>query len=176
MRLARVKRITYAATYEIRTRDGAPEEVIIAQKLPRSVYRRGDVQHVVDDGNKTVACLGGRCTEAPSQPGIFGPGVAIVFNSSHNPLVSSGIFRGDTPGAPATISTRVVAGQSSDCVTLKDTREDEQGTISETCMTSDGIFTFSDEGHGTVMTLTRYDTEVSDDLFTFPAVTTSTTP
>jgi hypothetical protein len=173
-RLERSKTITYSATYERKDKDGKTEEIVIAQKPPKSSYRQGDTQ-LIDDGQVVASCTksSGRdeCTEVGkhTDAGIFGVGAG--FNFAFNPAAFVGLYTtaAIVPGVEAGKSTRDIAGQKSECVSIRATRGSDKGQGLEGCTTDDGIFTFSDDGEGNTVTLTKFEKSADDDLFTPPA-------
>lgn len=173
-RLARAKELTYTATYEVKSKDGKTDEVRVAQKPPKSSYTQGDTQ-LIDDGQRVVSCTkdGGRdeCVEVGphTDAGIYGVGTG--FNFAFNPASFVGLYTTAAiiPGVEAGKSTRDVAGQKSECVSIRITRGSDQGKSFEGCTTDDGVFTYSDDGEGQVVTLKNLERSASDSLFEPPA-------
>ena len=173
-RVARSKEIIYTATYEIKSKDGKTEQTVVAQKPPKAAYTQGETQ-LIDDGQRVVTCskTSGKaeCTEVGphTDAGIYGVGAGFAF--AFNPATFIGLYTTAAilPGVEAGKSTRDVAGQKSECVSIKITRGSDSGKSFEGCTTDDGIFTFSDDGEGNVVTMTKFDKQASDSLFTPPA-------
>lgn len=177
-RLARSKDLTYTATYEAKNRDGKTEEVVLAQKPPKSSYKQGDTL-LIDDGQRVISCTkpNGRdeCVEVGphTDAGVFGAGAGLGtgFGFAFNPATFVGLYTtaAIVPGVEAGKSSRNVAGQDSECVSIKLTRGNDSGKSFEGCTTNDGIFTYSDDGEGNVVTLKKFEKSASDSLFTPPA-------
>ncbi len=173
-RLARSKDLTYTATYERRGADGTIEELVIARKPPRSMYRQGETL-LVDDGEKVVSCSkdggGDRCSEVGSSTdaGVYGAASGVGF--AFNPAAVLGLYTTAAlvPGVEVSRSSRDIAGQPSECASLRFTRGSEQGKRFESCTTEDGIVAFWDDGEGSVVTLTKYERDAGDPLFAPPA-------
>lgn len=173
-RLARSKELTYTATYETKDKGGKTEQITIAQKPPRSSYTQGDTQ-LIDDGTVVASCTkkNGKdeCVEVGphTDAGIYGVGAG--FNFAFNPATFVGLFTTAAiiPGVEAGKSSRDIAGQKSECVSVKVTRGSDQGEGFEGCTTDDGIFSYSDDGEGNVVTLTKFEKSADDSLFTPPA-------
>lgn len=173
-RLARSKDLTYTATYERRGADGTIEELVIAQKLPRSMYRQGGTL-LVDDGEKVVSCSkdggGDRCSEVGSSTdaGVYGAASGVGF--AFNPAAVLGLYTtaAVVPGVEVSRSSRDIAGQPSECASLRFTSGDQRGKRFESCTTEDGVVAFWDDGEGSVVTLTNYERDAGDPLFALPA-------
>jgi len=173
-RVARSRQITYTAMYEVKGPDTGPEEVVITQRPPKSSYQQGDKQ-IIDDGLRVASCAmsngktecvdGGPHTDA----GVYGTGGAFSF--AFNPASFIGLYgaAANIPGVDARRSTRVIGGQSSTCVSIKLGAGSDNGKSFEGCTTNDGVFTFSDDGEGNVVTLTKLEKKASDASFTPPA-------
>jgi len=177
-RLARSKDLTYTATYDVKSKDGKTEQVVLAQKPPKSSYKQGDVQ-ILDDGQKVISCTRDQgkdqCVEVGphTDAGVYGAGAGVGagFGFAFNPATFVGLYTtaAIVPGVEAGKSTRDVAGQKSECVSIKITRGTDSGKHFEGCTTEDGIFSSSDDGDGNVVTLTKFDKSASDSAFTPPA-------
>lgn len=173
-RLARSQQLTYTATYEVRAKDGRPEQVVVAQKPPKSSYTQGDTQ-LIDDGQRVISCTTSsgktECIEVGphTDAGIYGVGAGFTF--AFNPATFVGLYTTAAlvPGVEAGKSTRDVAGEKSECVSIKITRGSDAGKGFEGCTTDDGVFTFSDDGEGNVVTLTKLERSADDSRFTPPA-------
>lgn len=184
-RLARSKELTYTATYERTGTDGRTEEVVIAQKPPKSMYRQGETL-LVDDGQTIFSCSksdgNDRCEKVGdhTEDGIYGAGLGFGFAFSPAAVLGLYTTAALTPGVEAGKSSRDIAGQRSECVSVRFTEGSEKDKRFESCTTDDGIFSFSDDGEGNVVTLTRYEKDAADSLFALPdqagpADSTSTT-
>jgi len=173
-RVARSKELTYTATYEVKNKDGTTEDIVVAQKPPKSAYTQGGTQ-VIDDGEKVVSCTkrGGKdeCQELGphTDAGLYGAGFGFSF--AFNPATFTGLYTAAAilPGVDASKSTREIAGQKSECVSIKATRGSDSGKSFSGCTTDDGIFTYSDDGDGSVVTMKRFDKQADDSLFEAPA-------
>lgn len=173
-RLARARDLTFTATYEVKSKDGKTEEIVLAQKPPKSSYGQGDTR-LIDDGDTVVSCSkrNGKdeCVELGphTDAGIFGIGGG--FNFAFNPATFVGLYTtaAIVPGVEAGKSTRDIAGQKSECVSIKVTRGSDAGQGFEGCTSDDGIFTYSDDGDGNVVTLKRFEKRADDADFTPPA-------
>jgi len=173
-RVARSKQITYTATYDRKGKDGKTEEIAIAQQPPKSSYKAGDTQ-VIDDGQRVISCSKSsgkvECVDLGphTDAGVYGVGGAFSF--AFNPASFVGLYTAAAiiPGVDAGRSTREVAGQKSSCVSIKISSGNEKGKSFEGCTTDDGVFTFSDDGEGNVVTMTKFEKRASDSSFTPPA-------
>lgn len=173
-RLARSKELTYTATYESKSKDGRTEQVVVAQKPPKSSYKQGDTL-LIDDGQQVASCTSrdgkDECVEVGphTDAGIYGVGTGFSF--AFNPASFVGLFTTAAliPGVEAGKSSREIAGQKSECVSVKVTRGSDRGEAFEGCTTGDGIFSYSDDGEGNIVTLTKFEKSASDSLFTPPA-------
>jgi len=177
-RLARSKDLTYTATYEVKATDGKTEEVVVAQRPPKSSYKQGDTQ-IIDDGQKVISCSksGGKdeCLEVGphTDAGVYGAGAGLGggFGFAFNPATFVGLYTtaAIVPGVEAGKSSRNIAGQDSECVSIKVTRGSDAGQGFEGCTTNDGIFTYSDDGDGSIVTLRKFEKSADDAEFTPPA-------
>jgi len=173
-RVAKSKEITYTATYESKTKDGRTEEVVITQRPPKSSYKQGDSQ-IIDDGRRVVSCAKSNgkteCVDVGphTDAGVYGMGGAFSF--AFNPASFIGLYTAAAiiPGVDAGRSTRDIGGQSSKCVSIRLSAGSDKGKSFEGCTTDDGVFTFSDDGEGNVVTLTKFEKQASDASFTPPA-------
>lgn len=175
-RLARSKDLTYTATYEVKSKDSKTEEIVVAQKPPKSSYSQGETQ-LIDDGQKVISCTKpsgkDQCVEVGphTDAGIYGAGAGLGFGFAFNPATFVGLYTtaAIVPGVEAGKSSRNIAGQDSECVSIKVTRGTDSGQGFEGCTTNDGIFTYSDDGDGNVVTLKKFDKSASDSTFEPPA-------
>jgi len=173
-RVAKSKEITYTATYESKSKDGRTEEVVITQRPPKSSYKQGDSQ-IIDDGLRVISCSKSsgktECVDVGphTDAGVYGMGGAFSF--AFNPASFIGLYTAAAiiPGVDAGRSTRDIAGQASKCVSIKLSAGSDKGKSFEGCTTEDGVFTFSDDGEGNVVTLTKFEEQASDASFTPPA-------
>lgn len=173
-KLARSREVTYTATYEVKSKDGKTEEIVVAQKPPKASYTQGETQ-LIDDGTRVVSCTKNsgttECVEVGphTDTGIYG--VAAGFNFAFNPVTFIGLYTtaAIVPGVDAKRDTREIAGQKSECVSFKFTRGSDAGKGLEGCTTEDGIFTYSDDSEGDIVTLTKFERSADDSRFTPPA-------
>jgi hypothetical protein len=177
------KTLTFSATYTVK-KPGAPDETItVTQKPPKSLYKQGDTL-LVDDGIKLYNCTKSdgkeQCIEIGphTESGLFGAGVGLGggFGFAFNPAQFTGLYLAAAivPGVNASKSQREVAGLQSDCTRLEFTQGEDKGKRLDGCTSTDGVFTYSYATDGTEVTLTKYDTSVSDSAFTLPAKAQST--
>lgn len=181
-RLDRSKGLTFTATYEVKGASGAVEEVVIAQSPPKSSYRQGDTQ-LIDDGKRIYSCSkddngsGTKTTQcldigAHSEDGIYGAGAGVGFGLAFSPVAFIALYSAAAiiPGVEAGKSTRDIAGQSSECVSIKVTRGSDKGSAFEGCTTDDGVLSYSDSGDGKeAVTLKKFEKRADNAAFTPPA-------
>jgi hypothetical protein len=169
----RSKTLTFSATYTIK-KPGSPDETFtIDQKPPKSAYRQPD-SSLIDDGTKLYSCTKAegkdQCTEVGqhTEAGLFG---FAGFGFAFNPAAMPGLFvaAAIAPGVNASKSSRSIAGLQSDCIALNFTAGSDAGKKYEGCTSTDGVLTYSLDTNGSEVTLTRYETSVSDSAFTLPA-------
>lgn len=188
-----VAKLTYTATYEWRRSDGVNVHPVLAQRPPRSSFRQGD-QLLVDDGQRLVHCAGQRGQERCREVGPH-TGAGVYAAASEIPGSSLAVLH-PTPflgyysapsliqGASTSRTRRIIAGESSECVTVEHTQGDAKGKRFGGCTTNDGIVSRYDDGEGNVVTLTRLERSVDDALLAWPAAalgqqggaTSTTTP
>jgi len=174
-RLARSKDLTYTATYEVKSKDGKTEQLVVAQKPPKSMYKQGDLL-LVDNGQRVASCTkeGGKdqCVDVGphTDAGIYGVGAGAGFAFAFNPALFPGLYAAAAivPGVDAGKSKRDIAGQASECLSIKITRGSEKGQGLEGCTTEDGIFSSYDDGDGNKTTLVRFDKSANDSAFEAP--------
>jgi hypothetical protein len=173
--LDKAKTLTYTATYDLKDKDGKVTHLTIAQKPPKSLYKQ-DQTEFVDDGVKTYSCQPGdggqqQCLELGAHQADGGFAAAGGFTFAFNPATFVGLYEAAAivPGVDASKSTRDIAGQKSDCYAITSTRGSDKGKKFEGCTTGDGVFSFSDDGDGNVVTLTKYEKSAADSLFVLPA-------
>jgi outer membrane lipoprotein-sorting protein len=171
------KTLTFTATYEFKSKDGKTSEVVVSQKPPKASYKQPDSQ-LIDDGNRLVNCT--KSTEGATQcldvgphteTGLYGfAGGGAGFGFAFNPATFIGLYTtaAIVPGVEAGKDTRDIAGQKSDCVSIKITEGADSGKRFEGCTTEDGVFTFSDDGEGNVATLTKFERSADDSAFVPP--------
>ena len=164
------KTLTYTVDYEGRSKGDKPEKIHIAQKPPKSVYQQGD-STFIDDGKKTFLCTpdsnsGGKIQCLESGPSGANPQGFVQA------LSVTGVFAGLTalaivPGITVKDTTRTIAGEKVDCVTVESTRKVAKGKF-ESCVTKDGILASNDDGEGNVFTMTSFKRSAADSEFKLP--------
>ena len=175
-RADKAKTLTYTVEYQGTSSNGSKsEKIFIAQKPPKSVYKQGD-STIIDDGSKTFVCSPDSSTNQ-TQCLESGPSGASP-QGFVQALSVTGVFAGLTalaivPGITVKNSSRNIAGEKVDCVSVESTRKNDKGKF-ESCVTSDGILAFTDNGDGDVFTMTSFKRSASDSDFKLPgkAVTT----
>jgi outer membrane lipoprotein-sorting protein len=174
-RLDRSKGLTFTATYEFKSKDGKIEEIVVAQKPPKGSYKQTDSQ-LIDDGTRLISCSKNtdgtqQCLDVGPHTdtglyGFTGAGSGFAFN----PQAFIGLYTTAAilPGVEAGKDTRDIAGQKSDCVSIRITEGTDKGKHYEGCTTEDGVFSLSDDGEGNVATLKRFDRSADDSNFVPP--------
>lgn len=152
------------------------QNIVIVQKPPKSKYQQGD-SLLIDDGKNEISC-GPTGDNNKEQCLIIGPstgtnglgtGVAGFTQAFSLPAIITAFeVAAIVPGISFHNTTRDVAGQHLDCVTL-DVHQNGKNNHSEYCETKDGILGYVDNGDGDVFSLASYSTGVSDSDFTPPA-------
>lgn len=174
-RLARAKDLTYTATYEVKSKDGTTEQLVVAQKPPKSSYRQGGLL-LVDNGERVASCTkdNGKdeCVDVGphTDAGIYGVGAGAGFAFAFNPAAFPGLYvtAAIVPGVDAGRSNRDIAGQPSECLSIKITRGSEQGQGLVGCTTEDGVFSLYDDSEGNVTTLVKYEKSAAASAFETP--------
>ncbi len=165
----------------------------IAQKPPKSLFESSDGGSrtvLINDGTDTYSCSGSpmQCLKSAGT-GEFS---TAAFANYLNPATFVQLLAPLAALANFDVrsSSRQVAGQHSDCVTVTDNNKSDQGVKNATyCTTDNGIFSYASDKDGTVE-MTRYAGGVADSEFKLPgkvvdpsqlngqdgSSTTSTTP
>lgn len=174
-RLARARDLTYTATYEVKSKDGPTEQLVVAQKPPKSMYRQGDLL-LVDDGQRVASCTkeAGKdeCVDVGphTEAGIYGVGAGAGFAFAFNPALFPGLYAtaAIVPGVEAGKSNRDIAGQASECLSIKITRGSDKGEGLVGCTTEDGVFSLYDDGEGNTTTMVKFEKSAKDSAFETP--------
>lgn len=152
------------------------QTITIAQKPPKSKYQQGD-SLLVDDGKNEITCSPSgsnnkqQCLIVGPSNGTNGLGTGVAgFTQAFSltGIVAAFEVAAIVPGISFHNTTRDLAGQHLDCVTL-DVKKDGKNSHSEYCETKEGILGYVDNGDGDVFSLSSYTSDVSDSDFTLPA-------
>lgn len=171
----RSKGLTFTATYEFKSKDGKIDEIVVAQKPPKGSYKQADSQ-LIDDGTRLISCTKNtdgtqQCLDVGphSDTGIYGFAGA-GFGFAFNPQAFIGLYTTAAilPGVEAGRDTRDIAGQKSDCVSIRVTEGTDKGKHYEGCTTEDGVFSLSDDGEGNRATLKKFERSADDSNFVPP--------
>ena len=170
------KTLTFTATYDFKSADGKVQEVVVAQKPPKGSYKQADSQ-LIDDGTRLINCSKDistgttTCLDVGShtENGLYGF-TGAGFGFAFNPASFIGLYTAAAivPGVEAGKDTRDIAGQKSDCVSIRITEGNDKGKKYEGCSTEDGIFSLSDDGQGNVATLKKLERSADDSNFVPP--------
>lgn len=166
-RLETAQKLVYTADYESKDSSGKSEKVHVVQKPPKSAFSSGDTT-IINDGTDTFTCGpqdSGSGIQCIKSAGTGGNGSLAGFTQglSGAAVVSALSAAAIIPGFDAKESTRDVAGQHLDCVSVK-----SKSDKSEYCVTADGILGFVSDEKGNVFTLTSFKKSASDNDFKPP--------
>jgi hypothetical protein len=166
-RLQTAQKLVYTADYESKDSSGKSEKVHVVQKPPKSAFTSGDTT-IINDGQDTFTCGpqdSGSGVQCIKTVGTGGNGSLAAFTQGLSGAAVVGALSAAAivPGFDAKESTRDVAGQHLDCVSVN-----ENGKHPEYCVTADGILGFVNDESGNVFSLTSFKKSASDSEFTPP--------
>jgi hypothetical protein len=168
-RLETAQKLVYTADYESKDSGGKSEKVHVVQKPPKSAFTSGDTT-IINDGQDTFTCGpqdSGKGVQCIKTTGTGGNGSLAGFTQGLSGAAVVGALSAAAivPGFDAKESTRDVAGQHLDCVSVKAGKDEKSP---EYCVTADGILGFVSDEKGNVFTLTSFQKSASDSEFTPP--------
>ena len=171
--LQKGKDVEFDATYESRPSSGDTSTFRVAQKKPKSLFetKSGDsTTTIINDGTTTYVCSksGSDPANCFKQPGGNSNSVAAPMLALVDPNTISASLRalGRAPGVDVSRSSKTIAGEKADCVTVK---VSGQGNANDGtwCVLHAGVLA-SVESAGNVVELTKFTSDVSDSTFEPP--------
>lgn len=161
-------KLTYSAEYDSKSSNNSTEKIRIVQKPPKSLYVQGD-SRLINDGSRTIQCSPEGSDSKKVQCldlGIGGTNVGAFTQIFSAPalLQSLSVFA-ILPGVSVNKSTKNLAGENLDCVRIEVSKDKKHV---ESCVTSDGVMGFYDDGDGSTFTLTSFKRSASDKDFDAP--------
>ena len=166
--LQNAQKQVYTADYESKDSNGKTQTIHVAQKPPKSLFKTEDAI-VISDGTDTFTCSqsgGNRQMQCLKAAGAGGGSVAGFSQALSGAAVLAAVSAAAiVPGFDAQQSTKDLAGQHLDCVTITKSADNKHP---EYCVTQDGILAYVADDSGSSFSLTSYKKEANDSDFTPP--------
>ena len=167
--LQNAQKMVFSADYQSTDSGGKSQTIHVAQKPPKSLFKTNDTT-VVNDGSNSYTCSPSGsngevlCIKTAGAGG--GGSLAGVATALSGATVLAALSAAAiVPGFDAKESSRDLAGQHLDCVTITKSADNKHP---EYCVTQDGILGYLADDSGTTFSLTSFKKEASDSDFTPP--------